>query len=253
MDAVRLSDGKFVIMKIIDKRTHPDELNIANYLTSQKNERNHCVPVLDSFDAPDDSSRTIIVMPLLRKFDDLPFETVGEVIECVRQLLEVCSLRYVAFDGLKLDYRACSSCTSKALPIGSDTVAPFSSAADQYTRDCFTPNIMMDATHLYHIPFYPSKTDKRRDWKGPAKPASRTGKRVNYYLIDLGISKRYPAGSTPCEFPIIPADKSVPEHQGALVNTRSDPFATDVYLLGNAIRESFLRVCPSLSLRHRQF
>ena len=89
MDAIRVSDGAFVIMKIIDKRAHPEELNIARYLTGLRDERNHCVSIWDFFDAPDDLSRTIIVMPLLRKFDDPPLETVGEVVECVRQLFEV--------------------------------------------------------------------------------------------------------------------------------------------------------------------
>lgn len=107
----------------------------------------------------------------------------------------------------------------------------------------------MNATPLYPKPFHPSKPDKRRDWKGPAKHISRTDyyqrteKHVKYYFIDFGISKRCSTGSPPArELPIIPADKSVPEHQGALYNKPSDPFATDVYLLGNAFRERFLKV-----------
>ena len=103
MDAIRVSDGAFVIMKIIDKRAHPEELNIARYLTGLRDERNHCVSVWDFFDAPDDLSRTIIVMPLLRKFDDPPFETVGEVVECVRQLFEVgCCLEAKVLQGLMI-------------------------------------------------------------------------------------------------------------------------------------------------------
>lgn len=88
MDAER-GKGVFVIMKIIEKSVHPQELEIARYLTDLKDSRNHCVPVLDSFDAFDDPRRTIVVMPLLRRFDDPPFETVWEVVECVRQLFEV--------------------------------------------------------------------------------------------------------------------------------------------------------------------
>ncbi|VDC07537.1 unnamed protein product [Peniophora sp. CBMAI 1063] len=215
MDAIRVSDDAPVVMKIIDKHAHPEELNIARSFTPLRDDRNHCVPVWDFFDAPDDSARTIIVMPLLRKFDDPPFETVGEVVECVRQLLE----------GLQ-----------------------FMHEHNVAHRDCFTPNIMMDASPLYIRPFHPSNPAKRRDWKGPVKAISRTEyynrtrKHVKYYFIDFGISKRYPAGSTASrELPIIPADKSVPEHQGALYHTPSNPFATDVYLLGNAIRERFMK------------
>lgn len=111
---------------------------------------------------------------------------------------------------------------------------------------------MMDASPLYAKPFHPSNSKRRRDWKGPAKHISRTehfirtGRHVRYLFIDFGISRRYdgydPVRGYPRELPIIPADKSVPEHQGARYNEPSDPFATDIYLLGNAIRERFLRV-----------
>ena len=113
---------------------------------------------------------------------------------------------------------------------------------------------MMDASPLYVKPFHPANTGRRRDWKGPAKYISRTeyfkrtGRQVKYFLIDFGISRRYDrydkANGYPREIPIVPADKSVPEHQGQRCNEPSDPFATDIYLLGNAIREAFLKVCP---------
>ena len=88
MDAER-GRGEFVIMKIIGKRDHPEELDIARYLTEFEDSRNHCVPLLDFFDAFDDPQRTILVMPLLKRFNDPPFETVWEVVECIGQLFEV--------------------------------------------------------------------------------------------------------------------------------------------------------------------
>jgi hypothetical protein len=47
---------------------------------------NHAVPVLDYFTKDDDG---FLVMPLLRKFDDPPFGTVEEVVDFVRQMLQV--------------------------------------------------------------------------------------------------------------------------------------------------------------------
>ncbi|KZV64855.1 hypothetical protein PENSPDRAFT_738046 [Peniophora sp. CONT] len=217
MDAER-AKGELVVMKIIEKSAHPYELDIATFLSELKDLRNHCVPVLDFFDAFDDVGRTIIVMPLLRRFDDPPFETVWEVSECIGQF----------FEGLK-----------------------FMHDLNVAHRDCFWPNLMMDASSLYRKPFHPASPQRSKDWSGPAKHISRTeafvktGQHVKYYFIDFGISRRYErydaAHNYPRELPIIPGDKSVPEHQGERYHKPSDPFATDIYLLGNAIRERFLR------------
>jgi hypothetical protein len=49
---------------------------------------NHCVPILDVLAVPDEE-RDIIVMPLLRRYSNPPFETFGEVVDCLRQLFEV--------------------------------------------------------------------------------------------------------------------------------------------------------------------
>lgn len=94
MDAVRLSDGAFVAMKVFSKTVHPYELEISQYFSSDElsnGPRNHCVPILDAFDAPDDPDKTITVMPLLKRFDQPSFETVGEVVTCLTQLFEVCA------------------------------------------------------------------------------------------------------------------------------------------------------------------
>ncbi|KZV73560.1 hypothetical protein PENSPDRAFT_602620 [Peniophora sp. CONT] len=219
MDAVRLSDGAFVVMKLFSKRDHPYELEISEYFSSPelaRDPRNHCVPILEAFDDPNDPDLTILVMPLLKRFDRPPFETVGELTACLTQV----------FEGLEF--------------IHEHNVAH---------RDCSWPNIMMDAAPMYPIPYHPSEQSQRRDWKGDVWHYSRTQRPVKYYLIDFGLSRRYdPAQGPPREFPIRPADKSVPEHQGALGLLPSDPFATDIYLLGNAIRERFAKRCDSENL-----
>ena len=102
-------------------------------------------------------------------------------------------------------------------------------------------NIMMDATQLYPIPYHPCAGYMRRDFKGPAKHKTRTQRPVKYYLIDFGISRRYEPDVVPLEDPIWGGDKTVPEFQNS--DEPCNPFPTDVYYLGNLIREDFIKVC----------
>lgn len=89
MDASN-KDGQRVCIKRIIKRT--GETAIGRHLTSQKllqDRRNHCVPILGSFEDPSLPDTSYIVMPLLRPFDDPEFGALGEVVDFVTQLLEV--------------------------------------------------------------------------------------------------------------------------------------------------------------------
>lgn len=52
---------------------------------------NHCAPALDYFSDDRDTTCNFIVMPLYRDFDDPEFYAVGEVIEFIRQTMEVSS------------------------------------------------------------------------------------------------------------------------------------------------------------------
>lgn len=88
MDAVRISDGRRVVMK----RTRPSspEGSIARYLTSLPDHpSNHCVPILDVFSDDDNSNIDYIVMPMLREFYDPPFEVVSEAVDFMKQALTV--------------------------------------------------------------------------------------------------------------------------------------------------------------------
>jgi len=92
MDATRVSDGLYVSLKVIKKSEHPHEVEIGRYFMAERlafDPRNHCVPFLEVLSIPNEDDKQIIVMPLLLDFTKLPFDTVGEVVECVRQLLEV--------------------------------------------------------------------------------------------------------------------------------------------------------------------
>ena len=97
MNATRIADGKVVSIKRL--RREPREVEIARFLSTEKEgldyTANHCVPVLDHFSDDSEPQFSFLVMPLFRWFDDPPFYTVDEVLDFVRQTLEVTSSLYM--------------------------------------------------------------------------------------------------------------------------------------------------------------
>jgi hypothetical protein len=121
IDAVRLSDGTTVGLKKVSKSRHPFEVEICDFFSSDpisKDPKNRCIPLLQTLDVPDDADLVIIVMPLLREYDDPRFDTYGEAIDCIKQLFEV------RFDNLciqkqnKTRGRDCNLCISTTSLIG---------------------------------------------------------------------------------------------------------------------------------------
>ncbi|TRM59176.1 hypothetical protein BD626DRAFT_508498 [Schizophyllum amplum] len=181
LDATRTSDGVYVVLKRVNKQRHPAELEITTLLSSpllSSDPRNHCAPVLEVLSVPDEDDTHIMVLPLLREYDQPRFDTVGEVVACLQQVFEV------------------RSCLRPRM-------------------DIHTLNLMMDAAPLYKTPFHPAEIRMRRDWKGSVYPSfTRTQRPVKYY--------------------------TVPEFLGDGFDNPYNPFPTDVYCLGNWIREDFL-------------
>ena len=94
MDATRLSDGKYVTLKRVNKSVHLHEVDIGLYfssgiLTVTSHAANHCVLIYEVISLPDDTDIVILVIPLLRAFADPYFDTFGEAIDCFHQLFEV--------------------------------------------------------------------------------------------------------------------------------------------------------------------
>ncbi|KAG6375804.1 kinase-like domain-containing protein [Boletus reticuloceps] len=209
IDATRISDGKVVTLKRINKTEHPYEVDIGLYFSSKalaSLPANHCVPIYDVFTLDDDENITIMVMPLFRPYTNPRFDTVGEVVECFRQL----------FEGLQFMHK--------------HRVAH---------RDCMHRNLMLDPTRLYPKLFHPVERNMNEDCKGIAKHFTRTQRPPKYYFIDFGISRQYdPAITDPMEIPIWGGDKEVPEFQNS--HGPCDPFPTDVFYIGNAIRKDFI-------------
>ncbi|KAH9850492.1 kinase-like domain-containing protein [Lenzites betulinus] len=211
MDAVRVSDQQQVVIKQISNTRHPDEVDIAQYLSSDElksNPRNHSVPITEVFQVPDEEDVTLMVMPLFRSCNNPAWQTVGEVVSFVLQVLEGMQFMHQ----LKVAH-----------------------------RDAQLPNIMYDPRPMYPRMFHPRDTERARDWKGTAKHTTRTARPVRYYFIDFGLSVKFDSNeSAPRAHPIRGGDKTAPEivhWNGELL----DPFPTDIYYLGNMLRMHVLQ------------
>ena len=88
--AKRISDDFTVAIKRVCAGS--EEVAISQMLSTPerlKDDKNHSIPVLDYFIDNNDTQQGFLVMPLLRLFNDPPFCSVDEVVDCVHQLLEV--------------------------------------------------------------------------------------------------------------------------------------------------------------------
>ncbi|TFK92749.1 hypothetical protein K466DRAFT_581658 [Polyporus arcularius HHB13444] len=212
LDATRTKDGQIVVLKHDSKSVHPYEIDIALFLSSPPlatDPRNHCCPVLEVLDDPYDTDRRLMVMPLLRIYNDPKFVTVGEAVEFFRQ----------AFEGVQ-----------------------FMHEHHVAHRDISRLNIMMDPKPILPGLFHPQQPWSTLDAKREIRPYTRTARPVKYYFVDFGLSRRYsPEDPDPLEVPIMGGDKTVPEFQND-PETPRNPFHTDVYCMGNLIRRDFCEV-----------
>jgi hypothetical protein len=107
-------------------------------------------------------------------------------------------------------------------------------------RDCTSENIMLDPSNMYPDSFHPVDNHRSKDFRRKARWYSRTRRPTRYLLIDFGLSRRYdPAKGPPLDKPLRGGDKSAPEHQD--LKTWCNPFPTDVYYLGNLVREDYMQ------------
>ncbi|THH04862.1 hypothetical protein EW146_g10061 [Bondarzewia mesenterica] len=206
IDAVCLEDSSVVSIKII--RNNTSEIDIGRYLSTSSlitHPMNHCVPIFDSFNNPDEPNTSYIVMPYLRPFDDPPFGSVGEVVDFVRQTLE--GLCFIHGQGVA-------------------------------HRDCASANIMMDASPLYPQGHHPVRTSATPDGTALASPLSRIDNPVRYYFIDFGISSQFPPGDLPMVTGAKGRDKELPELSRDIPY---DAFKADIFILGNLYKQEFLQ------------
>ncbi|KAK0190746.1 kinase-like domain-containing protein [Armillaria mellea] len=204
--ALRVKNNEPVILKQVEINT--PEFELAVFFSSpplSTDLRNHCVPIYDVLQF---GKYGIIVMPQLRLFNDAPFDTVGEVLECFRQILE----------GVQFMHQ--------------HHVAH---------RDCTLRNIMMDPTKMYPEGFHPGRPWMTADYSEFVSPRlTRAQCWPRYYLVDFGLSRRYdPTAGIPDEPVICGEDKTAPEHHDDSRDS-CNPFPTDIYYIGNILREYFI-------------
>ncbi|KAJ7076457.1 hypothetical protein B0H15DRAFT_863883 [Mycena belliarum] len=208
MDVECAGDGKRLMLKSVSRKKHPFEVEIGNLFSRtpiSEDPRNHCIPILEVLQDPADGDKQIIVMPMMMKFHETVFDTVGEVVDCFRQI----------FEGIQVMHQMFIA-----------------------HRDCGVLNLVVDPSQLYPEGFHPVHMWRNTTNDGFACFITRTECWPRYYIIDFGLSRRYqPENGPPMEEVILGADKSPPEHrQPGWCN----PFPTDIYHLGNLLRTSFI-------------
>ncbi|KAH6890066.1 other/AgaK1 protein kinase [Coprinopsis sp. MPI-PUGE-AT-0042] len=216
-DAFQVSDDRHVVLKRVSKSESPEEVKILRYFSQDDvaaDPKNHCIPLLDVLAPPDDEENEIVVLPLLRLYDDPPFDTVGEALAFSEKCLKVLPF-YI-------------------------NIAPSDVKGD---------NVLMDSKALGIPDFHFSRQHMNRDGSAPIKPKYRRTERwPRYYLIDFGFSSQYAPEEMPPSVPPLPAsDPSLPEL--AASSHRFDPFPSDVYYIGNWIRMELVDGNPLNSLR----
>ncbi|KAJ7347369.1 hypothetical protein DFH08DRAFT_779601 [Mycena albidolilacea] len=149
MDAVRMSNGKIDMLKAMSKERFLFELEIGQFsrCSRKQDPRNHCIPLLEVKDI----DIQIIAMPRIIRMEQPSFNTVGEVVDCFRQLFE-------KIVGAEL--------ASVTAPI----------------------NIVVDPTELLPHGFHPVITHYTPDMNEFVHAIRRTECWPRYCLIDFGIS-----------------------------------------------------------------
>ena len=114
---MRTSDRRIVFLKQVNKSYCPWEEEINRMFTTSSplaTERHNCVaPVYEVLQSPLDQDIIILVMPYLMRINGVRFATVGEGVECMRQLLEarlshlfcIALMSHLCYQGLQFLHR----------------------------------------------------------------------------------------------------------------------------------------------------
>ncbi|KAG6822717.1 hypothetical protein H0H92_012829, partial [Tricholoma furcatifolium] len=89
LDATR-GNGSIVMIKAVEPHKVDAEIPIGKLLSSERlaSPRNRCVPYIEVIESPVESGWAFIVMPYLMDTEEVPFETIGEAVEFLRQIFE---------------------------------------------------------------------------------------------------------------------------------------------------------------------
>ena len=103
---------------------------------------------------------------------------------------------------------------------------------------------MFDPSKMYPEGYHPTQMDRSREFKSRAKRYTRTQRPPRYYLIDFGLSRQYLSRKA-LDVPVRGGDRSAPELRN---ETPCNPFHTDIYYLGNLVRQEFMQVRLAMSM-----
>ncbi|KAJ7084072.1 kinase-like domain-containing protein [Mycena belliarum] len=195
--------GRRVLLKVVSTSRNPHEISLARLLSSaaHADPANHYIPVLDVLQDPHDPDLQLLVMPLCIGFNRPKFDTVGEVVDFIRQIFE--GIRYL--HGIYIAH-----------------------------RDCNFTNVVQDPAVYPDGDFHPSAPWMDAAHEHLSRPITRTECWPRYHIIDFGLSRQYdPRHGPPLEHVIMGGDKTPPEH---FISLGCNPFPTDIYYLGNLVR-----------------
>ena len=105
-------------------------------------------------------------------------------------------------------------------------------------------NILLDEKgQMFPRGYHPHNQEIEPDYSQVAKyKPRRDAKGIKYMLIDFGISSQFPSfEDRERVVGCMAADATIPELSP---DVPYDPFALDVYTLGNVYKEELLEVCP---------
>lgn len=110
-------------------------------------------------------------------------------------------------------------------------------------------NIMVDSKDMWPEPYHVMAPDMNRSFTAEVKkPFTRTARPPKYHIIDFGLSRQYPADNlNPAESIPEGGDRTVPEFSNGLGPVAHDPFAVDIYCVGNVIQNYILKVSRRVS------
>ncbi|KAG7445583.1 uncharacterized protein BT62DRAFT_1024585 [Guyanagaster necrorhizus] len=164
-------------------------------------------------------------MPRLRQFYSPSFDTVGELIECFRQVL----------DGVEFLHR------HFVAHRWNQFFRVVISALRQIDRDVTILNIMLDASELYPKGFHPATPWMNATYTGSAKHITRTECWSCYFIIDFGVARRYEPVSN-C------GNRYVPEYKGSKKGDRCNPFPTGIFCFGKHVGGILLPQAPTTAV-----
>ena len=146
-------------------------------------------------------------------------------------------------------HRVCSLCIITSSPTGDivyHLITRFCSDQCEMDSDIQLANVMMDPVPLLSEVPHPAFRQRSYDFKRKVKQHTCTECPTRFYIIDFGLSRTFSPGEDLVAPVSYGGDKSVPEYKDPS-RAVSNPFAIDVYCLGNLIREWFMDVSLSCS------